>query len=953
MTNVLRLHKPLVSILRLILILALCTAPFTAWHAAEAATNAPLALTPARLDTGFDPGSGADGAIDDIALAPDGFLYIVGSFTHVDGVSRNGVARINADGALETMMFSPGSGADLAVLAVAVQPDGKVIVGGSFTQFGGEARTYITRLSSLGDPDASFAAGASVSLDGTVQAIVLQPDGKIVIGGGFTHVGTASRNYIARLNADGTLDTSFDPGDGTNASVDTVVLQPDGKLLIGGYFTELDGAIKNHIARLNADGSRDTFTGSANDVVKTIALQEDGKIFIGGDFTSSGGSSRNRIARLNANGTLDSTFDPGSGANDMVYAIAVQEDGKVLLGGEFTTFRGVYRDHLVRLNEDGSEDYTYRYALYTGANNTVLAITLQPDGKAVLAGNFTDILSSGYARMARLHTDGSLDDGFAIGSGANDVIRGLEIQPDGKTLFWGDFTQFSIYSRNRIARLHLDGAMDGNFNNTGGGPDGAVWDAALLADGKILIAGDFANVSSTSRGSVARLTSSGALDTTFDPGSGANAIVHALAVQEDGKVIVAGDFTTMDGVARARIARLNDDGSLDTTFDPGDGANDAIYALAIQSDGKIFVGGTFTTMDGVARARIARLNSDGSLDTAFDPGDGANALVRALALQEDGKLLMGGTFSTVDGVNCGRIARLETDGALDASFDADPGFNGLVLAILIREDGVILAGGNFTTYDSLYRPRLARLKPDGSLDLNFDTGAGGGPNAGVYRLALQPGGKIIIGGEITTYDGEAAPGLARLNGATSIELETIYPDGEVGVPYSHDNYLAGYPLPTFWWITGGNLPDGLSLDAETGRISGTPTTAGSATFDLVGCNYTTLCGTVGGMMITIIPATTAILSVSLDGGGSGSVSSSPAGISCGNGGTDCAASFAIDEQVTLTASPAAGSTFSAWGGDCSGSSTICQVDMDAAKTVTATFELSSAGIITYIPLVTR
>ncbi|MEM6321521.1 MAG: delta-60 repeat domain-containing protein, partial [Bacteroidota bacterium] len=165
------------------------------------------------------------------------------------------------------------------------------------------------------------------------------------------------------------------------------------------------------------------------------------------------------------------------------------------------------------------------------------------------------------------------------------------------------------------------------------------------------------------------LSQDGSLDTSFDPGSGTNATVQSVAVQSDGKVLIGGDFTTVNGTSRARIARLNADGSLDTSFDPGSGTNGDVQSVAVQSDGKVLIGGFFTTVDGTGRRRIARLNADGSLDTSFDPGSGTNATVQSVAVQSDGKVLIGGDFTSVDGTSRNSIARLNADGSLDTSFD--------------------------------------------------------------------------------------------------------------------------------------------------------------------------------------------------------------------------------------------------------------------------------------------
>ena len=188
----------------------------------------------------------------------------------------------------------------------------------------------------------------------------------------------------------------------------------------------------------------------------------------------------------------------------------------------------------------------------------------------------------------------------------------------------------------------------------------------------------------------------GSLDTSFDPGSGANSWVYELAIQPDGKILIGGNFTTYNGTGRNSIARLNADGSLDTTFDPGTGADNYVLGLAIQSDGKILIGGAFTTYNGTGRNSIARLNADGSLDTSFDPGAGANGFGYALAIQADGKILIGGDFTSYDGTGRNRIARLNADGSLDTSFDPGTGADNYPVALAIQPDGKILIGGGFT-----------------------------------------------------------------------------------------------------------------------------------------------------------------------------------------------------------------------------------------------------------------
>jgi uncharacterized delta-60 repeat protein len=207
----------------------------------------------------------------------------------------------------------------------------------------------------------------------------------------------------------------------------------------------------------------------------------------------------------------------------------------------------------------------------------------------------------------------------------------------------------------------------------------------------------------------------GDVDLSFDPGSGVNGPVQAVAVQPDGKVIIAGQFTTVKGLARSKVARLNADGSGDSSFNAGTGTGgweDYAHAVALQSDGKILIAGTFSTVNGTNRNNLARMNADGSLDGSFNPGSGVNGPISAVALQPDGKVLIGGDFTTVNGTNRNRIARLDADGGLDVSFDPGTGADGVVRALALQPDGNVLLSGDFTSVNGMLRPHVARLFGD-------------------------------------------------------------------------------------------------------------------------------------------------------------------------------------------------------------------------------------------------
>jgi uncharacterized delta-60 repeat protein len=439
-----------------------------------------------------------------------------------------------------------------------------------------------------------------------------------------------------------------------------------------------------------------TYGNGFNNSVRTTSIQADGKILVGGAFTSYNGTARNCIARLNPDGSLDTGFNPGSGFNNAVFTTSIQSDGKIIVGGSFTAFNGTVRNSIARLNPDGSLDTGFNPG--SGFNNSVNTTSIQADGKIIVGGTFTTFNGTARSRIARLNPDGSLDTGFNPGSGFNNAVFTTSIQSDGKIIVGGGFTAYNGTTRNRIARLNVNGSLDTGFN-PGSGFNNTVNTTSIQADGKIIVGGDFTTFNGTARNCIARLNPDGSLDTTFNPGNGFNSAVFTTSIQADDKIIVGGSFTAFNGTTINRIARLNPDGSLDTGFNPGSGFNINVSTTSIQADGKIIVGGTFTTFNGTARNRIARLNVNGSLDTGFNPGSGFNGSVRTTSIQADGKIIVGGFFTTFNGTARNRIARLNPDGSLDTGFNPGSGFNAVVLTTSIQSDGKIIVGGSFTNYN--------------------------------------------------------------------------------------------------------------------------------------------------------------------------------------------------------------------------------------------------------------
>lgn len=365
-------------------------------------------------------------------------------------------------------------------------------------------------------------------------------------------------------------------------------------------------------------------------------------------------------------------------------------------------------DDEVEINNSGLYDTTFNKS-EVGANFEVASIVTQPDGKILICGSFTSYNGTGRNRISRLNNNGSLDTSFDPGTGTDGYVGSLALQPDGKIIIAGEFTSYNGVGRNCIARINVDGTLDLDFK-PGSGSDQEIIDVKLQPDGKILICGSFTTYDGVGRNHIARLNNNGSIDVDFNPGTGANNQILKMAIQTDGKILIGGTFTSYNEIARNYFAKLNSDGSLDLDFDPISGPNNNVESLALQPDGKILIGGFFTSYNGTERNRIARVNNDGTLDAGFDPGSGVNSSIKTIEPQSDGKILIGGLFTTYDGVDRNHISRLSNNGTLDTSFNPGSGANDIVFSIEIHTYGKILIGGAFTTYNSVDVPdRIIRL----------------------------------------------------------------------------------------------------------------------------------------------------------------------------------------------------------------------------------------------------
>ena len=373
--------------------------------------------------------------------------------------------------------------------------------------------------------------------------------------------------------------------------------------------------------------------------MKSIIGKKSGKkIVIGGGFFSYNGTTQYYITRLNSNGTLDTGFTTGAGFDNTIYAIAVQSDGKIVIGGDFYSYNGTSQDGITRLNSNGTRDTSFNIG--TGFDGYVSAIAIQPDGKIIVGGNFYYYNGELQFCITRLNSDGTCDfqlGGFGRGYDPPLLVPAIAIQPDGKIIVGGNFTSYNTFTtRHGITRINPDGTNDTSFNPFGAFYNGVgtntVFAIAVQSDGKIVVGGNFTSYDGTTQNRITRLNSNGTRDTSFNIGTGFDGSVNTIAVQSDGKILVGGQFTSYNGTTQNRITTLNSDGTRDTSFVIGTGFNSSVNTIAIQSDSKIIIGGSFTSYNGTTQNRITRLNSNGVLDTEFTIGTGTNNTVTAISI---------------------------------------------------------------------------------------------------------------------------------------------------------------------------------------------------------------------------------------------------------------------------------------------------------------------------------
>ena len=727
-----------------------------------------------------------DGSVYDLLVQPDDRIVVAGRFSDINGHPAQSLARLNADGTVDTNFLAEmglGPNDNSFVFALARQPDGKLLLGGNFTSVNNFARNRIARLNPDGSVDPTFDPGGGPNSD--VLGVAVLSDGRIVVGGRFSQVAGMNRSYIAVLSPTGTLDPTFAPTNGFNNEVYNVSVQPADRILVSGAFTQYENQPAPHLARIGTNAVLDLAfnpggTGPNGNVQRTAPLrdglllcvgqfdhynntpgravvldanglpqttltntvllnstvtcflQDAGNGFIlGGYFNALGSIPAHFLARFNPDGTPDPVFifNTANAANRQTWALALQSNGRLFVGGDFSSWNGAFHDRLMALNSTNVAPIT-NLPLHAAMRAEVTRLLLQPDGSVVAGGNFLAVAGQAASYLARLTPRGALDPTFVPTNPPNGIVYAVLRQPDGQYLVGGSFGQ----PANGLARYKTDGSSDPAFQ-IGSGFDNAVEALLLQADGRIVVGGYFGHVQGLERFALARLLPTGARDDTFLTsvggfnGSTFGGSVYALAAQPDGKILVGGDFGAVLGVPRLRVARLWPDGQLDTSFDPGSGADGPVNTIAVQPDGRILIGGGFNIINGLRRRHVARVMPDGSPDLSFGyDNSGVNASVWQLSLQPDGSVYVVGDFGEVNGAQLYRCAHLWADGSLDAAFNPSTDLNDGVYTIATGTEGSVYLGGWVRQAYGKPRAGALRLVTSPGLDVQFTGTQPSGPD---------------------------------------------------------------------------------------------------------------------------------------------------------------------------------------------------------------------------------
>ena len=562
-----------------------------------------------------------------------------------------------------------------------------------------------------------------------VSALAVEESGSILVAGNLIGI---HDNYgigkLVRLNENGVLDVNFNPQFDPNATIGVIFPLEDGRVLVSGYVggDSFDFPDTMWIVRLHPDGTLDeSFEAQLDEKlwnITYIQVQNDGKIVLTGLGTNDQSTFKtHRIQRLNANGSNDESFKVSSPnhSNLFVYReskVLIQNDGKILFEGQFTHINDSIVDkRIVRLNSDGSLDNSFK----SNRRGIETDIDLDKDGKIILSGYLGDSSTWG---VVRLNDNGTIDTTFTrYHTTERRRVKKLFVLPDGGFLLIE--SEHSNYKQLQFVRLNSNGTIDTEFTS----PEvkrRLYWGVYLMfhqmADDKMILFGDFSEVNGKETRGVFRINLDGTVDDSFDWGFQGNPSASTIKKLNENSIIATGDISNANGINTQGVVKIFSDGTFDNNFlerTDLDFLTSSLYDVEESMNGQFYVAGDFSRIRDHETENIARINSDGSVDTTFSISGISLESIRTILVQEEGKIIIGGEFQGINGVNISNFARLNADGTVDTSFNSNNSFANPVYDIKALSDGKFLLNVNYRIsprYGAIYR-----AGSDGNLDPSF------------------------------------------------------------------------------------------------------------------------------------------------------------------------------------------------------------------------------------------
>ncbi|MFC0019296.1 immunoglobulin domain-containing protein [Roseibacillus persicicus] len=744
----------------------------------------------------------------EMMLTSDGKLLVMTS---------SSLQRFNADGSLDTtFILDPSIGTTPAYVTFDVGLDGHIHLAA--------ANSTAQRIHQLSADGTLLSTIDNLGFTGsnTLYDIAVQPNGKYLTA-------HSQAPYLSRVLSDGSPDPLFDIGTGFNSPIRKIEVTEDGKIWVSGGFNTFKGVTHYGYALLNGDPvdviileqPGNTFADLGSTAELSISASGLGGAPVTFQWLKDGleltGETSATLTIANAQESDEGRYEvvitntiTGRDRTSSAATLTVLAEPEILTFSE-TTFDLEVGDALeLSVSAQGAGTLTYQWKKdgvdIPGATSETFAISMTEETdtgvySVVVTNSFGDT-SSDAVTVTVVFAPAAISPDFDDRLVFNSTIYAILPLPDGRTLVGGGFSSITFdgqyYPIDELALLNADGSLDTTMDFN---PNGQVRCLTLTPDGKILVGGTFQSIGGATRRRVARLNADLSIDPGFDPGVGANNTVYDLQPTADGKVLAGGIFNQFNSDSNfAYLVRLNADGSLDEDFSPP--SLNTIYRVIPLPNNQVLVGGAFSAV--ASGSYITRLNSDGTRDSSYQ-GTHSNH-VYTMALQPDGKLLLAGRF--------GRLRRLLDDGTEDPTFSTS--LNGDAWSLAVDSAGKILVGGNFTEANNESSSSIARLNSDGTTDTSFDVQDGA--NSVVQAIALQPLGRIWLGGGFSTYRGSDASRLVLLNG-NPLELAIVsHPSSTAIDPGTTATFsvtaAATDTINYQWQKNGSDLTD-------TGDISGT------------------------------------------------------------------------------------------------------------------------------------